>query len=153
MRCGGHAHSGAGVEAAGRQAGRRTRPSSPLPCLLGCPPAAAKEVEDRKAGLNKKQKLSDEAAAAPAAAAAGDAAAAPAAEAAAAPAGGEVEMKEADGSSSAAAQAQADPGAFAGQLTGARRAAGSLAGFGRRLLSLHCRRQPPPPVRRNPVAG
>lgn len=98
-------------------------PSQPACCaydqsfllaVLLCLYAAAKEVEDRKAGLNKKQKLSEEAAAgsAPAAGAAAGG------DAAAAPAGGEVEMKEAEGSSSAVAQAQEDPSAFAGQLTG-----------------------------------
>ncbi len=81
-------------------------------------PPAAKEVEDRKAGLNKKQKLSEEATAGAVGAAGAADGAAAAGEAAAAPAGDEVEMKDAEGGSSAVAQAQEDPGAFAGQLTG-----------------------------------
>ena len=82
-------------------------------------------MEDRKAGLHKKQKLSEEAAAG----AADGAAAAGGEAAAAAPAGGEGEMKDAEGGSSVVAQAQADPGAFAGQLTG-----GWAAGVGQYLL-------------------
>lgn len=103
-------------------------------CLASCLAPAAKEVEDRKAGLHKKQKLSEEAAAG-----AADGAAAAGGEAAAAPAGGEVEMKDAEGGSSAVAQAQADPGAFAGQLTG-----GWAAGWvwcGQRMLLRVCTAQ------------
>ncbi|KAI7837315.1 hypothetical protein COHA_008830 [Chlorella ohadii] len=108
-----------------------------LQAQLKGPRIAAKEVEDRKAGLNKKQKLSEEATAGAVGAAGAADGAAAAGEAAAAPAGDEVEMKDAEGGSSAVAQAQEDPGAFAGQLTGKYELIGVLTHKGRSADSGH----------------
>ena len=106
-------------------------PVSPVffPSSLPANGGAAKEIEDRRVGLNKKQKLEEgTAAAATAAGNAGAAATAASGSAAAAgPAGGDTDMKDAEGgSSAAAAKPEEDPAAFAGQLTGAQAGSWSL---------------------------
>ena len=129
-----------------KQAWRRPRRcgAAPLP-LTACPArpgtllcAAAKEAEDRQVGLHKKQKMDAEAAAA---AAEGGAAAAPA----------DVDMKEAG--EGGAADPAADPGVYAGQLTGAPgwgRVAG-LRASGRLLKRPH--RGGGPPLHTNRTHG
>ncbi|PSC76595.1 ubiquitin carboxyl-terminal hydrolase 6 [Micractinium conductrix] len=109
--------------------------SPELQAQLKGPRIATKELEDRKVGLAKKQKLEDGAAAG-----GSGAAAAPAAPAAAAPAGGgaDVEMKEAgEGGGGAAAAAYADPASFSGQLTGKYELIGVLTHKGRSADSGH----------------
>ncbi|KAL4458951.1 hypothetical protein ABPG75_013816 [Micractinium tetrahymenae] len=113
--------------------------SPELQAALKGPRVAAKEIEDRKVGLNnKKQKLDTDVAGAAAAGAA--AASAPAAEAQ----GGDVDMKDAAGgdanaaaAAAATAAAEADPGAFSGQLTGKYELIGVLTHKGRSADSGH----------------
>lgn len=108
--------------------------SPELQAALKGPRVAAKEIEDRKVGLNNKKQKLDTDAAAPT-----GGGAAPAAEAA-----GDVDMKDAAGSDAAAvaaaaatAAAEADPGSFSGQLTGKYELIGVLTHKGRSADSGH----------------
>lgn len=88
-----------------------------LAAQLKAPRLAAKEVEDRRVGLlrqEKKQKTED------GSAAGGASAAGTSADAAPTPAAAEADAEMAD-AGAGGADAAADPGAYAGQLTGARR--------------------------------